>query len=45
MLAAQGRHTETVKALIEAGVDVNLVNSVSSYDLHSGLLPGVAKYE
>ena len=29
MLAAQGGHTETVKALIEAGADVNLVNRVS----------------
>ena len=32
MLAAQGGHTETVKALIEADADVNL-NFVSSYDL------------
>ena len=29
MLAAQGGHTETVKALIEAGADVNLINRVS----------------
>ena len=29
MLAAQGGHTETVKALIEAGADVNLVYRVS----------------
>ena len=33
MLAAQGGHTETVKALIEAGADVNLINFVSFYDL------------
>ena len=32
MLAAQGGHTETVKTLIEAGADVNLINFVSSYD-------------
>ena len=29
MLAAQGGHTETVKALIEVGADVNLINRVS----------------
>ena len=28
MLAAQGRHTETVKALIEAGTDVNPRNKI-----------------
>ena len=33
MLAAQGGHTETVKALIEGGADVNLINFVRSYDL------------
>ena len=33
MLAAQGGHTETIKALIEAGADVNLIKLVSSYDL------------
>ena len=32
MLAAQGGHTETIKALIDAGADVNLINFVSSYD-------------
>ena len=30
MLAAQGGHTETVKALIDACADVNLTNRVSS---------------
>ena len=29
MLAAQGGHTETVKALIEAGADVNLGDEAS----------------
>ena len=29
MLAAEGGHTETVKALIEAGADMNLRNRVS----------------
>ena len=29
MLAAQGGHTETVKALIEGGADVTLINRVS----------------
>ena len=38
MLAAQGGHTETVKALIEAGADVNLINFVSSYDLQCTVL-------
>ena len=33
MRAAQGGHTEMIKALIEAGADVNLINFVSSYDL------------
>ena len=28
MLAAHGGHTETVKALIEAGADVNISNSL-----------------
>ena len=28
MLAAQGGHTETVKALIEAGADVNISNNL-----------------
>ena len=30
MLAAQGGHTETVKALIEAGANMNVRNLVSS---------------
>ena len=30
MLAAKGGHTETVKALIEAGANVNLRNLVNS---------------
>ena len=30
MLAAKGGHTKTVKALIEAGADVNLRNWVNS---------------
>ena len=30
MLAAEGGDTETVKALIEAGADVNLRNRVNS---------------
>ena len=30
MLAAEGGDTETVKALIEAGADVNLRNQVNS---------------
>ena len=30
MLAARGAYTETVKALIEAGADVNLRNWVNS---------------
>ena len=33
MLAAQRGHTETVKALIEAGADVNLQNKASSFIL------------
>ena len=45
MLTAQGGHTEMVKTLIEAGADVNLINSVSFYDLHSGyfrVLPNIS---
>ena len=34
MLAAQGGHTETVKALIKAGADVNLRNRVSPGNLY-----------
>ena len=30
MLAAEGGHTETIKALIEAGADENLRNWVNS---------------
>ena len=30
MLAAEGGHTETIKALIKAGADVNLRNWVNS---------------
>ena len=32
MLAAQGGHTETVKALIDAGAKVNLRNMVNSLE-------------
>ena len=31
MLAAQGGHTETVKALIEGGADVNISNMVAKF--------------
>ena len=31
MLAAHGRHTETVKTLIEAGADVNINNKVAKF--------------
>ena len=31
MLAARGGHTETVKALIEAGADVNISNKVAKF--------------
>ena len=31
MLAARGGHTETVKALIEAGADVNINNEVTKF--------------
>ena len=34
MLAAQGGYTEAVKALIEAGADINLQNKASSRNLH-----------
>ena len=34
MLAAQCGHTETVKALIEAGANVNLQYKASSRSLH-----------
>ena len=34
MLAAHGGHTETVKAMIEAGANVNLQNEASSRSLH-----------
>ena len=37
MLAAQHGHTEAVKALIEAGADVNLRNRVSPRNLCSVL--------
>ena len=33
MVAAYSGHTETVKALIEAGADVNLRNKASSFIL------------
>ena len=33
ILSAHGGHTETVKALIEAGTDVNLQNKASSFIL------------
>ena len=34
MLAVQLGHTEAVKALIEAGADINLQNKASSRSLH-----------
>ena len=34
MLAAQHGHREAVKALIEAGADINLQNKASSRSLH-----------
>ena len=34
MLAAQHGHMETVKALIEAGANVNLQNEASSRSIH-----------
>ena len=34
MLAAEHGHTEAVKALIEAGADINLQNKASSRSLH-----------
>ena len=39
MLAAHGGHTETVKALIEAGADVNLHNEASFRSLHIIVAP------
>ena len=38
MLAAQGGHTETVKALIEAGADVNLKGDIILYRVCSIML-------
>ena len=40
MLAAQGGHTETVKALIEAGADVDLQNKASSFILFISVYSG-----
>ena len=40
MLAAQGGHTETVSALIEAGADVNLQNKASSFVLFISVYSG-----
>ena len=40
MLAAQPGHTETVKALIEAGADVNLQNKASSFILFISVYSG-----
>ena len=47
MLAAQGGHTEMVKALIETGADVNLINFVS-YSINSGcfrVLPNMSEFQ
>ena len=40
MLAAQGGHTETVSALIEAGADVNLQNEASFFMLFISVYSG-----
>ena len=40
MLAARRGHTEAVKALIEAGADINLQNKASSFILFISVYSG-----